>query len=177
MLSRRHLLSATALIPAAALVACDGSSAATVDTQIVADASGIVNGLIATANQINAVAPGKIPASITADLLIAQGLVTGIAPTVTAPAAATTLQTVDNYISGALTTIADVLPVAAAAFPVLAAAIPIVDAVIALLPVVEAWVNPLIGQLTASAAAPVHPIAATMAPADARKVLGVALVK
>lgn len=176
---RRNLLLATALIPAAMVAACgNGASAATIDTQVLADATGVVNGVSTVATQVNQLSPGKVSASVIAGLTAAKGLVSSLVASTPALAGATTLQTVDNYISAALTALAAVLPAAAAAFPVLAPAIAVVDGAIALLPGIEAWVNPLITQTTAvAAAAPVPPIAQTLTPAQARQKLGIATVK
>jgi hypothetical protein len=176
---RRKLLLATALIPAAMVAACgNGATAATIDTQVLADATGIVNGVSTVAAQVNQLSPGKISASVIAGLAAAKGLVSSLAASTPALAGATTLQTVDNYISAGLTALAAVLPAAAVAFPILDGAIPIIDGAIALLPGIEAWVNPLITQVTAvSAAAPIHPIAKAMSLTQARQALGVATVK
>lgn len=182
MISRRSLLRAsTALIPAAVLTACaTGTSAATIDTQVLADATGIVNGASTVAAQVNSLKPGAISASVIAGITAAKGLIAGLTASTPAPTGATTLQTVDTDVSDALNALAAVLPAAAVAFPVLAPAIPIIDGAIALLPSVEAWVNPLITSITtptAAAAAPIKPIAAVMTAAQARAALGVPTVK
>lgn len=181
-LSRRALLRGTSmLVPVAALAACaTGTSAATLDAQILADASGAVNGVSAVATQVNALKPGAISSTVIAGLTAAKGLVASLSASTPAPTGATTLQTVDTDISNALTALAAVLPAAAIAFPVLAPAIPAVDAVIALLPTIESYVNPLITSITSptvAAAAPIKPIAQVMSVAQARAVLGVPVVK
>lgn len=179
VLSRRAALIGTSALSVAALAACSLTPA--LDAQILADASGVVSSLSAVASQVNTLAPGKVPASVTNGLSVAQGLVASLSTATPIPTGASTLQTVDGYINAALQAFATVLPAAALAFPVLVPAIPIVDGAIALLPVIEAYVNPLIQQLTpsapAAASAPLHPIMLAMTPAQARAALGIATVK
>lgn len=176
-LSRRALLRGTTAIAGVAVLAACGANAATLDAQILADASGAVNGASAVATQVNSLKPGAVSAAVLAGLATAKTLIASLSASTPLAAGATTLQTIDTYINDALTALSAVLPAAAGAFPVLAAAIPVVDAAIALLPTIEAYVNPLITSATAAATAPLMPIAAVMTVAQARATLGIPQVK
>lgn len=165
-----------ALFTAAALLVLVGCATptATTDTQVLADATGIVANLTSVVAEINALKPGAVPPNVTADLTAAQALVVTLSATTPAATGATTLQKIDADISGVLNAAA---PVAATIDP--GAGI-IIAAIQALLPSVEAWVNPLItsatGVGTAAAVAPAAPVSAT-ALAAARKTLLIPVVK
>jgi hypothetical protein len=160
------------------LFASCSSTSTTTPAQVLGDAQGLLASVSATLTEIatvdpKAFQPGQV-AAIQASLTAASQSLATLATTTAAATSATTLVQIDTAINGALSVISAILPPASVVYPPLAAAIPVVDAAIALLPTIEAFVNPLISNATASAAAPVHPIIATMTPAQARATLGIA---
>jgi len=175
-LSRRHLLFTTALIAPLAMTAC-GANAATTDAQVLADASGITNGVLTAVTQVNSFKPGAVSASIVTGLQAAQGFVASLSTATPAPTGATTLQKVDTFINNGVTALASVLPALSILFAPLAGVIPVVDGAIALLPSVEAWVNPLITSVGATPVVIPAPIKVAYTVAAARAKLGVPVVK
>jgi hypothetical protein len=176
-MNRRSLLATTALLPVVALMPkarASGVVPAGLDTTILADANGALNAASAVVNQVNTLKSGSISADVVNGLSTAEALITNLSGSIPAAQGATTLETIDNYISDGLNALAAVLPTASVAFPALAPAIPIVDAAIALLPTIENYVNPLITSITTptvAAVAPMNPIQTRMTPAQARAVL------
>ena len=169
-------LISTACAAAMLLFASCSSTSTTTPAQVLGDAQGLLASVSATVTEIAAVDPKAFPpgqvASIQASLTAAQQSLATLATTTAAATSASTLAQIDTAINGALSVISAVLPPASVAYPPLAGAIPIVDAAIALLPTIEAFVNPLLTNLTAGA--PLHPITSTMTPAQARAALGIA---
>ena len=165
--TRRALLCGSALALPFVLGGCPAGTTLT-DAQVLADAQGIVNGLASVAAQVNAANPGTVPSAASAGLTDATALLATLTASTPAPAGASTLARIDTDISNVLAAIS---PIVSTVYPI---AGPVIAAVQTLLPVVEAWVNPLITSATGvSAIAPVSPDAA----AAARKVLGVVVVK
>ena len=151
----------------ALLVGCS-TSTATIDTQVLADITGVVSCVSGIVTALNAAKPGTVSATIVNELAAAQSLVTGLSSTTLAPVGASTLQTIDTDISDVLSVVG---PIASVAIPGAGNAIAAIQVI---LPSVEAWVNPLITSATGvSAVAPVSPAAL----AAARKTLLIAVVK
>ena len=135
-------------------------------------AAGLANaaGMVAALNGYGlAVNPDKVPLFYaSASLTDAQALLATLTASTPAPTGASTLARIDTDIGNVLAAIS---PIVSTIYPI---AGPVIAAVQTLLPVVEAWVNPLITSATGvSAVAPVSPDAA----AAARKALGIAIVK
>ena len=180
-ISRRNTLRLAGLGSVSALAACATTTPATnpgtppavtlptlTDTQILADASGIVSSLSGVVTAVNSIKPGALPANVATYVADAQQLVTSLTSATPAASGASTLQKIDTDISNILSAVG---PIVGGIYPV---AGPIIAAVQVVLPGIEAWVNPLITQATGvSATAPASPAAL----AAARKTLFIPVVK
>jgi hypothetical protein len=170
-MNRRNLLRGSACLSAIALVGCAaGSSAATISTQVLADAQGLIAALQAEVPMIGAADPGLMTAAqkatAIADLNQAATVLSGIAATSTAVAGATTLQQVEGYVNFALNLVAGLASVSGPY------ALPI-QAVLVLMQGIEAYVNATLGTTATAAALRAHVLAPAMTPAEARVILGV----
>ena len=179
MFSRRKILAATtAVIPVGFLAAC-GANAAKTDAQVLADASGIVNNLLALVPAIEIADPSLLPSALSATIVsglnTAKTLLGNLSASTPAVTGASTLKIVESYVNAALNALSSVTPAAAAAFPGLSPYVATIEAVTALVPVVEAFVNSSIAVTTPTASLAVK--TPSMSVADARKVLGIPTVK
>jgi hypothetical protein len=202
IVTRRLALLGTTSLATAGLVTLAGcASTSGVPAQILADAKGAINGLRKAASDISTLEPSILPPSGLAKIENPQGtgyldlalaLANGISTTTTAPAGATTLQTVEADVNLAMDDLAGVTPALAAAFPALEPAVLLIDAAVVLMPIVETFINSAlptsgnpaarIGLAKARAAARAPTIIGAdgkprpMTPSDARAILRVPTV-
>lgn len=181
---RRSLLKATpALGFTLAVAACAGTTAATLDAQIVAD----TNGAVGLAKSVVAAIVGVDPSALTASLpsitaaenalTAAMASLSGSTPVATG---ASTLQTIDGYLNTIMSAVGAALPAAAVAFPTLAPFVPMYDAAVALIVnSLEPYINGLLtnAPVTAAALAPLHVLQAMPTIPAARSKLNVPTVK
>lgn len=146
MISRRNALRSTAcMIPLAILAGCGTTAAATLDAQVLADATGVVNSLSTLFPAVVAAVPNFIPSAVVTSvnngLTIAKNLVTTLTTDTPVNMGASTLQTVESYVNSAVNALAAVTPAAAAVFPVLNIFLVPILAVSAILPSIEAFIG------------------------------------
>lgn len=181
-LSRRNLLATSVLVPAGILLAnCSGTSTASAEAQMLADAAGVLSAIKSVATAVNTYDPAALPAAvltqIVASVVAAQGIIGSLSGASAPAPTATTLVTLDTYINNGLQAIAAVLPAASVAFPVLVPFVMPFDAAVSLLPAIEAYINPIITQVTGvQAHAPITPIKNVYSAVAARALLNVAVV-
>lgn len=173
--TRRALLCGVAA--AALLAGCSpNGTAAQIEAQVLADATGAVNGLASVVPAVLKAAPNLLPAAtgsqVMQGLTLAQQMLGKMDASTPLPTAANTLQVVEGAILQAVNALAAVTPAAAAAFPVLAPYVVIIQAAAALLPGIVAFINSVIpsGQTASLAAGLPAPV---MTPAQARAALGI----
>lgn len=183
--SRRHILaSAASLAGISLLAACTTTNAAgqtIIDPQVLADATGMVNTLIAELPVLLSIDKTLLSTdtqnTVTTALTAAQTALSKLSTGTLAASGASTLQIAEGAINTALSVLLPALSTAAALYPALSVAVPIVTAVAALLPAVEAYVNTLIPSSTpAVAAIRAKAVAPTITRAMARKTLNIRVV-
>jgi len=160
-----------ASMAAMSLTACTTSSTpATVSTQILADAQGLVAAMKAEIPLIAIADPGLMTAAqqatALADLAQAQAILTGIAASTPATTAAVTLQSVETDINFGLNLISAVASGTGQDTQ-------IVQAIIVLSQGVEAYVNATIGTNSMAMMLRAHAMAPDMTAAEARQLLHV----
>lgn len=183
-MTRRQLgltVGSLALVTAAGR--CSTTTAVVIDSQVLADANGIIGAIPKILAGIQEFDPNLIPVGssaaneITTAETVAAQAVANLSNDTPAQAAATTLSVVETDVTTCLQVLGAVLPAAAVAFPALAPYVGFYDAAVALLPGVEAWVSAtlttLTPQTTSSATKPPAPIRFHYTQKQARQLLGV----
>lgn len=160
--------------PLAVLAGCLTTTPPATPAQIGADLQGLVTALQSYMPTVYAAAPKAFSQAqqnqIATDLALASKALAVFVPGMPATSAASIAQTIDGYINDAVSVLASVAP----GVPALAPYVPVIAAVQAILPTIEAFVNRYLpaSVTTPKAGAMLQP----MAPADARKVLGIPVV-
>ena len=162
--SRRTLLSITAAaIPASLLAACAGGNVQLTPGQVLDDANNIVAALGTAVSSIGVQSPGLIPPETVTMIMQyisdAHGLLSNLSATTTANAAAPVLHQVVADVEVVLTTLT-AIPAIPAQY------VAIIQAAAIVLPIVEAFVNSVLGAVTPAVSTP-----SPEALANARKVL------
>lgn len=139
-MNRRRLLTTAACLPLLALTACPGGSGSGLTlAQVVADVTGMVNGLSAALPALTKLVPATTMARIQADINVAQNLLAQITPKLPDATNAVTIQQIEAVINEILGFVANIPGVP-----------PEIAAVAILLPIIEAFVNGLVPSMTAS---------------------------
>lgn len=189
--ARRDVIAVITGLAAATGVLASCAATAGIDAQVMADVQGLESTVGAVLAAVEQYDPTAISGSVGSNLASLENAANAALSSLTSatPVAtgATTLQTIDSFLNGALQAIGAALPAASAAFPVLLPFVPMYDAAVALVTgVLEPYINSLLSQIggatttttptpppvtTTPAAVALHVVHAHFTPRQARAVL------